>query len=83
MEEVYRCLHQVSDFGVSLPKYFQEMLGMGDCKNCAYDPMKNPNCVGYSPVKVFNFFPVEETVEEGELEKIVEVEPSFLEAINF
>ena len=76
MEERYRCLHQVSDSGVSLPKYFQEMIGIGDCKNCTYDPIKNPNCVGYSPVKVFNFFPVE---EKSELEEMVKVKTIFSE----
>lgn len=79
MEEVYRCLHQVSDSGVSLPKYFMEMIGMGDCKNCNYDPINNPNCVGYSPIKVLNFVAAEEEFSSGEekLERLIKVEPSF------
>ncbi|MCR4327482.1 MAG: hypothetical protein NUV46_02780 [Nanoarchaeota archaeon] len=53
--DVERCLHQVSSPGVTLPKYFLDMIGIGNCSICTYDPIENPKCLGYSPVKVFYF----------------------------
>ncbi|MDP3966457.1 MAG: hypothetical protein Q8Q04_02915 [archaeon] len=65
MEGDYNCLHQVSDHGVTLPRFLLNQIGMGDCKTCIYDPINNPNCAGYSPIKVFKYVAmVKENLEE-------------------
>ena len=51
--EIYRCLHQVSERGVKISKYMREGTGIGECVDCVFNPYENPNCAGYSPVKIF------------------------------
>lgn len=55
MMALERCVHQVYKQGImSLPKDMRKE-GYGNCKTCTYDPIKNKNCLGYSPIKVHTF----------------------------
>jgi hypothetical protein len=49
LEEVVCCVNQVFR-----PKYhwlFLQKPGWGDCTVCSYDPVNNPRCRGYAPVR--------------------------------
>jgi len=47
------CLHQVIRKKGKLPFELYKAEGQGNCDACKYDPINNPRCSGYEPIKVY------------------------------
>ena len=59
MADLVRCINQVfgSKEKVRTPEEWRP--GMGDCTICTYDPINNPRCLGYHPIKIWTINVVE------------------------
>lgn len=58
MKTIEKCLHQMSRPTKDTVLAFLENLDakqIGDCKICTYDPIDNPKCKAYIPIKVYEF----------------------------